>query len=156
MNIKVPEINFNEVKNSLFKIDIDNSTIDTHIKPILKRLKVSPIIDEICPRWSCEGHSEKYRDCDYEIIFCAIGDDSFDILYDMFNKLSEEYQKLTNECVSVSLNIVNLIYSSHSFDVFYPHVKLSITTLGDTKCLNNSVTSWNNTLDYIETKYNKV
>lgn len=151
MNINVPEKHFNEVKKSLFNIDIENSTIDTNIKPVLERLRKSPIIETICPRWSCEGHDESFSMSDYEIIFCTIGNQSFEILYDMFTKLSEEYQKLTGECVSVRIKIVNLVFNYSN--EFYPHVALNITTIGDSTRIENSVIAWNNMLDYIETKY---
>lgn len=140
MNISVPKMFFDTVRHQFNALG-DGEVLDEQIRSAVLRWGNNPYSDKIVPRWSCQGHSNKNRDSDFEIIFCTT-DDGAEILYRVFEELVkmmvEKYGKFRQASPTFSIAML----SHRDYSGYYPHVIIGISNDGDAVHIQDSASLW--------------
>jgi hypothetical protein len=147
MNIDVSESFFESVKSDFLKLDC--SVLDEKMQELIARWKTSPVLDIICPRWSCQSHSTNSRDADYEIIFVTTNGGS-EYLYKIFQALVDDIvsREGMNRLASTQYSVINLC--KPKFIKPETHIKIGIMANGDTRTIDKCITSWFSVLDKVD------
>ncbi|YP_010842888.1 hypothetical protein ACQ27_gp004 [Klebsiella phage K64-1] len=152
MNLNTSEMFFNDVKSKFLKND--GSGFDEKIKEVVLRWKNSPVLNNICPRWSCQSHEYDDFNTYYYIIFCTQNDGA-EFLYNKVLKklieLSAKYGVMDNCWEYKVIQLMNTIDNNHT--PFEPHVEIACRVFGDYNkiCILEKV--WLELLEGIEKEY---
>lgn len=140
-NIEAPDEFFNTVKTEFLNLDI--RIVDENIQPILHRLRQFKYLEEICPRWSCESHSDKSENYFYEITFVTRGTGS--------TKLHNIFRAILQECDNPVCNRLEVIPLIHqNFDYNVEHIVIKSYCQGIDSYIKQTVDVWNKVLDRVE------
>ena len=149
MNLNVSKDFFDDVKENFLKLE--PSVVDERISDVLMRWKDSPLLDKICPRWSCQSHSDKSRDSDYYFIFVT-QDDGSDILYKIYEEIVEFFVSNygIGHAASATYSITKLLNFNIGIKTPQPNIEIGISAYGVDTYINKCILAWNHVLDKIE------
>lgn len=152
MNFNTDKVFFDNVKSDF--MNNNGQTFDEEIKEVVLRWKNSPVLNKICPRWSCQSHVDDKHSSDYYIIFCT-QDDGANFLYDVVLKglmeRSTNYGIQSNAWKYQVLHLMNIIDGYPT--LFEPHIEISCSTFGNEYQINVARHVWLDLLMYIEETY---
>lgn len=149
MNLNVSKDYFDNVKDNFLKLD--PSDVDEKIADVLMRWKYSPLLDKICPRWSCQSHSDKSRNSDYYFIFVT-QDDGSDILYKIYEELVEFFVRNYGLLYlsSTRFYVCKLINDKINDIKYEPNINIGISANGIDSDIDRCILAWNHVLDKIQ------
>lgn len=149
MNLNVSKDFFDDVKENFLKLE--PSVVDERISDVLMRWKDSPLLDKICPRWSCQSHSDKSRDSDYYFIFVT-QDDGSDILYKIYEEIVEFFVSNygIGHAASATYSITKLLNFKVGIKTPQPNIEIGINAHGIDTYIDRCILAWNHVLDKIE------
>lgn len=146
MNLNVSTEFFDDVKTNF--LQNNGEGIDSEIVDIVMRWKNMPVLDKICPRWSCQSHNEEVRNAEYEIIFVT-QDDGSEILYKLYQELVQ-YLTSNYGILLLSASKYSIVTLCNKQFGAYPHINIQITSKGIDEYINISKEAWNYVLDKLE------
>lgn len=128
MKVQVTRELFDDVKSQF--IALNTTTVDDKMKDVLDFFKTSPCLENVVPRWSCEGHSSDAGENSFYIIFCTV-DDGDEFLENVFDEISSRMAGLygLGYLAQTQLTLVKLIHMDH--EGTHTHLKLESKNNGD-------------------------
>lgn len=128
MKVQVTRELFDDVKSQF--LALNTSLVDDNMKDVLDFFKTSPCLENVVPRWSCEGHSEDAGENSFYIIFCTV-DDGDEFLESVFDQITSRLAGLygLGYLAQTRLSLVKLIHMD--YEGTHTHLKLESTNNGD-------------------------
>lgn len=157
MNLNAPKEIFDEIKETY--LNLNPLCLDEKIRDVVMRFKDMPFLDKVCPRWSCQGHSDKNTDSSFYIIF-ATQDDGAEILYHFYELLYKTFSKKYGilYLAGNKLTVMPLMFTSKKDNIErnytpFPNIQISTNNNGIETHIDKCVDVWNEVLDIMKKEY---